>query len=137
MSSYIYLYIAMNADHKTPLFGSASTDAIINSMELVYVIDICAKFCLAYTPIGKTVSIRELSKTSKHYLETRFIWDLIPTIPLQLLNLNHHFHYKLLLIKVMRLKRGLEVFDVSSIIKYVSKRHFKIIIERVKDNEEL
>jgi len=67
----------------------------------------------------------------KRYLKGKFLWEFIPLVPLQLLDLNgqeHHFF----LIKCLRIIVGFETINVTSImdvIKRIQAKRLDIMIE--------
>lgn len=75
---------------------------------------------------------------SIRYLKSEFLTDLIPIIPLQIIDLggNQRFFY---LIKIIRLVKGLNVYDVPEIvskIKFFNNKEIERIIEHEKEKAE-
>tara|TARA_B110000285_G_C15112397_1_gene611931 strand:- start:1807 stop:2022 length:216 start_codon:yes stop_codon:yes gene_type:complete len=55
-------------------------------MEIVFAIDLVANFIISYPSSHKVspVPIKHINKIGMHYLNTNFMRDLIPLVPLQL-----------------------------------------------------
>ena len=81
MSSYVYAFVAAHRTNElTPWL------IVCNIVfEIVFVLDIIVNMILSYTEegTGNDVPVRSIFKISKRYLKGRFIFDLIPIIPLQ------------------------------------------------------
>jgi hypothetical protein len=58
-----------------------------------------------------------------HYLKTEFFWDFIPILPFQLLTLPRRRENLFFLIKLLRLRKGFKILDVTKL-----KGYFKYVI---------
>ena len=76
ISSYHYIYLAT--------FDNLKSWDI--AFEGIFLIEMICKFSLEYIPEDSTIPVRNIKKIAIHYLKTSFVYDLIPLIPLQLLN---------------------------------------------------
>jgi hypothetical protein len=69
---------------------------------------------------GETEPVSDLSRISKRYLKNGFLSDLIPLIPLPyLMGTNNIYGRLLYLLKLIRLKRGLDAFNVGVAIEAI------------------
>ena len=93
------------------------------------------QFLVEYTPPGQLVPVKDISLISMRYLKGEFLKDFIPIIPLQMVKMGDNGDERLFyLIKIMRLIKGLQVFDVANIMEIIKKQYQKkldkIILER-------
>jgi len=54
---------------------------------------------------------------AKEYITGKFIWDLIPLLPFQILELDRKRDRLFYLLKVMRIPKGFILFDVPKLMK--------------------
>jgi hypothetical protein len=68
--------------------------------------------------------VKDITQISLRYLKGEFYKDFIPIIPLQLLDFggDERLFY---IIKIMRLIKGLQVFDVAQIMVIIKKQYQK------------
>jgi hypothetical protein len=57
----------------------------------------------------------------RYALSDEFPLDFITIIPLQFINLKNNRHYLFFGIKMLRIIKGLHVFDVNKIMRWVKK----------------
>jgi hypothetical protein len=55
--------------------------------EAIFLIHCGLKFLVDFTIEGSKIPVRDISKISTHYLNTEFLADIIPIIPLQFIPL--------------------------------------------------
>lgn len=95
-------------------------------------------FFVEYTDPRTNENVRDLSKISWNYLTTQFITDLIPLIPLQAVRIQN-FQRLFYLIKLIRLQRGLELFNVTALmqrVEYFNKMKLKNLIDTDPEEAE-
>jgi hypothetical protein len=56
-----------------------------------------------------------------HYLMTDFMWDFIPLLPFQLFTMKNKRENLFFLIKLLRLRKGMKMLDVSMLKFYIKK----------------
>lgn len=76
-------------------------------------------FFVEYIPEGQTKPVRNLERIAWAYLKGDFAIDFIAILPLQIINMKRNRHYLFLLMKCIRLKKGLRMMEVSSIMKQI------------------
>jgi hypothetical protein len=100
VSSYIYASVAA---FKIPEPGS-TTDKIIVSFDVIFVLDILIQFILEYKPEDQFYKVRDLTLIAKRYIRTRFFLDLITVIPFASLYSESYENRKLFyIIKIIRI----------------------------------
>ena len=84
-------------------------------MEIVFAIDFFANFIISYPSTHKTapVPITHIDKIVINYLDTDFVRDLIPLVPLQLFSFDTFKEDLFWTIKTFRILRGFANLDVS------------------------
>lgn len=132
VSSYIAVYMAC---HRITMEGKGFTLVvfIMYSFEAVFMLDIFVNFLLSYeymSPLGKQVQ-RDVIEIAKHYLTTTFYKDLIPIVPLQMIELKNNRNTLFYLIKLFRLAKGFRLLDVFYLMKKI-KEIFKNYNENVQ-----
>ena len=121
LSSYVYGFAAafqMTTHVMEPDYNVMLLDT---GFFIVFSISMIFKFIKEYTPQGEQDPCRDLSMISARYLKGSFLTDLIPLIPLHwIINFRlHRWCNILFLVKVMRIWKGLHVFDVRTIMEKV------------------
>lgn len=104
--------------------------------ETIFLASICIQFLVEFTPPGQLTPVKDISQISLRYLKGEFYKDFIPIIPLQLLDLggDERLFY---VIKIMRLIKGLQVFDVAQIMVIIKKQYQKQLEDIIKNSPEL
>lgn len=83
-------------------------------------------------PDGSTRPVRDLEKISLNYLKTEFPTDFVAIIPFQLLSLKRRRENLFFLVKIIRLLKGLRLFQVSAIMKQIKKiynKHLQALVD--------
>mmetsp|Transcript_8274 Transcript_8274/g.12665 ORF Transcript_8274/g.12665 Transcript_8274/m.12665 type:complete len:275 (-) Transcript_8274:174-998(-) len=126
-SCYFYAFIAA--------FGLPSRGEFLNTAyvayESIFTISIVLNFFVEYQPDGSSFPVRDLFLVAKKYFRGTFIWDLVPLLPLQMLDLNG-YERLFFIIKIMRLVIGFRIFSVPKImalIKGFYKQRMEQLIE--------
>lgn len=68
-----------------------------------------------------------------NYLNTYFLIDLIPTLPLQLLSTKNYREFYI--IKTLRLTKGINFLDVSAITRYLTYYNTEIRLKDLIEND--
>lgn len=125
ISSFYYLGISANIHFDW--YGESSTQFYMAFFEIFFLIEIILQFFRKVTPEGKSKPLSEISDVSMNYLNNNFIHQLIPIIPFQYIGEidTMDSHYYFLLLKVYRLKRGLECYDVGHMMNWVKRYRLK------------
>lgn len=93
--------------------------------EIIFLIDFLIQFVVTHSLNKKDPQSKKI-KTPKEiaifYLKTEAIYDLIPLIPLQTLNLNGKETY-FNLIKIIRLRKGIEKLNISELMLVIKASH--------------
>ena len=87
--------------------------------EYIFMFDLIYNFFIEYYPdySGKFAKpIRDLSKIAVHYLQTTFLIDFIPLIPFHMIELPYNKGTVLYTVKLIRLKRAIELFDIQKMV---------------------
>lgn len=109
-SPYFYAWVALNGhekDEKLQLFFAYSYESI-------FAFNICINFLTDFVPDGEIVPEKDMAKIADRYLNGDFLQDFVPTFPLTFFfdNSNTKFWRLLYLVKIIRLIKGIEVYDV-------------------------
>lgn len=112
MSSYFYIFAAAHRDDSGPFYY------VMAFFEVIFTIDCLVQFVLSYDKVNSTeIGVeRRITFTSENYIKTRFLRDLIPLIPFHLINTQNGLGKLFYLIKLMRLKKGFELLNISKIM---------------------
>lgn len=124
LQSYVYVWFAA--------FSDDGRTTLMIVLESLFVFDMLLNFLTEFYQDGEIEPVRDLARISKRYLKAGFVSDLIPLLPLPFIVGAHTLPGRLLyLLKLFRLKRGLDAFDVGvaiSMIKFkIQKRTERII----------
>lgn len=118
-----YLYAWLTA-FGVPSSGSPARYVDV-AFEALFLLSLLLEFLTSYRPQSGDQEVREFAKISQRYLQGNFVPDLIPLVPLhwwfQFDNGNEKYF---MLIKIVRLYRGLSLFRVRN-IKDVIKNYFR------------
>ena len=102
---------------------------VFESMFFLYTI---LQFIKEYTPEFQLTPVRNLKLICRNYLETQFKWDIIPLIPLQEIKFGNNRNRLFFLIKLIRLFKGLKMFNVNAMMTFVKEYLYSYVIERSK-----
>ena len=86
-------------------------------------IDFLIQFLVDY-PIcaNSETSVKDFSKIFNRYIqEGDFVLNLIAVVPLQLIKLRKNYHELFYIVKIVRIKRGLEKLDIYVLMTYYKK----------------
>lgn len=124
ISSYLYGWMAV--------FGQIEADGTKNyfviyadyTFFVIFSITILITFVTDYKPQGETQSVKNLEKIAKRYLKDKFIYDFIAIIPFHWLHdmsyeSGNHRWNTLFLIKIIRMRKVNEIFNVQQFMKEV------------------
>ena len=114
ITSYIYTFIAAfgNNEYKN-----------IKFFEMIFCIDIIINFFTEIPPLDESEKPeRRIKVIVKAYLKGEFILDFLPIIPFDwMVPERDRIHRLLYLFKIIRLKRGLRLFNANKIMLFVKK----------------
>ena len=85
--------------------------------EIVFFLDMVFQFFKEYTSETTNLPVRDLGRIAGNYLENGLVTDAIALVPFQVLNLKNRRENLFFLIKLVRLGKGLRLFDVTAIMK--------------------
>jgi len=105
VSSYYYGWIA--SDNK--FHDSTNMIYVASILESIFLISIGIEFLTSYeNPNVRGVQVKDVEKIATRYLKGGFLYDLIPTIPLQFIKLPGHKERLFYIVKIMRLVGSLK-----------------------------
>ena len=81
--------------------------------------------------------IRDVSKTSNNYLSNGFKGDIIPLIPFQFLPMYRNRQYLFYAIKLYRITKGLQLYNVQVMTDAMKDYWQEVIVERLEEDPEL
>ena len=80
------------------------------------------KFFKEFKPVGNgstDPNVRSWQRIIQNYMLTDFLFDFIPIIPLQVIELTRHRERLFYLIKVVRFYKGFKVLKVSALMQQI------------------
>ena len=117
-SAYMYAFLACYGVNED---GPRDEEELLFEMlwEFVFLISIIKCFLTDYRVEGESFPKKNFFKIAQRYLKGDFMIDFIPIVPIPfMINLHTFPDGKLFyLLKIVRLKRGLEVFNVQAWIR--------------------
>lgn len=99
--------------------------------ESIFAIDIVKNFITEYTPDGEIVPVNDFFKIAERYFSSGFLIDFIPTFPITfILDMTVNKYGRICyLIKIIRLAKGLKIYNVNSMMGYLKERQAAKILE--------
>lgn len=82
----------------------------------MYIFDIIQKFTTTYRDPESDEKVYDSEKIISNYTKNGFFRDFIALIPLQLLQLPYNFENMFYLIKIIRITKAIEAFDIKNLI---------------------
>ena len=114
-SSYYYGYLCAGRYHF--LGGAESNDLwIVVGLEVTFLAHFVSQFFLEYEDESQK-KVRDMSKIAVNYLRTSFILDFVPLLPFNFIPMYRKREYLFYILKMTRIYKGFEIFDVPSIMK--------------------
>ena len=111
LSSYVYSYSAAFRLHDEREVIWTTFFTIF--FELIFLAHMVTQFILEYTPEGSKNPVRDYKRIAMHYInEGDFKADFIAIIPFQIITMRNGRQKLFLLIKLVRLAKGLKLFNV-------------------------
>ena len=106
------------------------------AFEVIFLIDMIVNFFLDFQTNSKTVKIitRDIREIVHRYVHGEFIWDLVPLLPLQYIEMESNLNFNFYLIKVIRLRKGFGAFSINQIV-YKVKEMWQRTIEKKFNND--
>ena len=105
--------------------------------ESYFLLTIVFTFFVEYEVVGQLVPVRDLKKIAENYMKGHFLLDLIPVIPLQLLEVSEQARAIFYIIKFIRIFIGIEFLSPGAIAEYITDYNIDVRIKNMieKDNE--
>jgi hypothetical protein len=94
------------------------------------------QFFLEYCPESTNVPVRDLKKIAINYLYGEFKFDILALLPFQIMTLKNNRQYLFFIIKLLRLAKGIRLFNVSKIMSYFQNLNFDYIQSMVDNNNK-
>ena len=116
-SSYVYAYMAAFRTANEP----GHLESVNYAFETLFAISIVMRFFVDYYEEGKQFPVRDLTLIAKNYLRTDFLYDFIPLIPLQELDLPRGYARFFYVIKIFRLFNGFKLLNVEHIMYHIKQ----------------
>lgn len=85
------------------------------AFELQFLLSLLVTFFVELEVEGQIQPVRDIQKIATNYVRGGFFWDLLPVLPLQLVEAGEGSQY-FYLIKIIRLYIGLDFLDPSAIV---------------------
>lgn len=136
VSSIFYLYLAAHRDSRWEEYWEHN-EAISIVMEIIFCIYMIIQFFKAYIPQYQTKEIRDFSQIAQRYFNGDFKLDLFALIPWAHFTEHPNNYQRLLyLLKLVRLKKGITIFDYHTLMKLIKKIFTKHISDKCKTDEK-
>lgn len=136
-SSYMYCMLAAyRKDADSIGAGEKAEDAdIVNQpwffwlFEVIFLVDMIVNFFLDFQQNNKTIQIisRDIREIVHRYVHGEFLWDLVPLIPLQYIEMENNLNFTFYLVKVVRLRKGFGAFTINQIVYKIKEKWQKYI----------
>ena len=108
-----------------------------NLFEFVFFIDIIVNCFRSYIDQSSLEVVDDWDKIVHNYLNTTFLIDMIPIIPLQLIKLENNANNIFLIIKTMRAFKSLGLLSVQKVMKLLLHHKSKITLAHVEKKRKL
>ena len=107
--------------------------------ETIFATNILVNFITDYIPDGEIIPERDLAKIADRYWHTDFLADLLPTFPFTFVFVNSHSKYWRLfyLIKIIRLVKGIEIYDVQLMMDYLKEKNMARVMNNIENDPSL
>lgn len=134
-SPYFYAWVALNGFEREERFYTSITIFF----ESVFAINIMLSFLTDFVPDGELVPERDLGKIADRYWHDGFMQEFIPTFPLTFLvdNSEHKFWRLIYLIKIIRLIKGIEIYDVQLMVDYLKEKNTQRVMKNIENDPTL
>ena len=107
-----YLYCTIMCKRYVEDDYHKSTMKWVIGFESIFLIHCGLNFLVDYTMEGSKTPVRDVAKTSSHYLDNGFKADFIPLIPLEFIPMYRNRQYLFYIIKLSRMAKGMELYNV-------------------------
>lgn len=134
-SPYFYAWVALHGHEK----DERALYSFVIIFETIFMFNILFHFLTDYVPDGEISPERDLAKIAERYLHTEFRMDFIPTFPLTFFfdNTSSKYWRLLYLIKVIRLIKGIEIYDVQMMMDYLKKKNTQNVLKNIENDPTL
>ena len=130
VSTYTYMYVATFRNGikmwNEPLYVFFEVNFAIHMLLQFF------KSYFAYGQDSMQKEVKSISQIGMNYLQTFFIIDLIPLIPLQYLDLPNNREKICYMVKIIRLEKGFRLLDVSRFLRVIKKAYFHYLEQKFK-----
>lgn len=131
VSSYLFVFMATFSDFQV---GETLYHVAIG-FEILFFLSMVKCFFTEYTPEGQTHSVKSLSLIAKNYIAKGFWLDLIAIVPIPFVFRGYHELIKLFyLLKIVRMTRGIELFEGSAFMGAVKKLSQKRMEKQIEED---
>ena len=132
ISSYWYGWVAAFSKHMDPMHGFSL------GCEVIFFLGIGINCLREYIPDGETNPVKSLPLIFKHYVKYGTFWEDIVTIfPLQIFFLGTGFSNYFYLIKMYRIKNGLEIFHVQNMTRIIREIVARRTLKKIKEDNNI
>lgn len=114
----------------------SSAEKLSFFFEIYFVFSIIFNFVLEYEIVGQTQPIRDLQKIVSNYAKGWFLIDLIPCIPLQLVDLGGK-EKDFYLIKNMRMYIGMSFLNIQAIMRFINYYNCEVRLANLIKNDPI
>lgn len=133
VSTYIYIFACVFGIQKIILENMILDYNIELWMEGFFALNILKNFWTTYSHKDCGRKVRSPGRIALNYIKGRFIYDLLPTIPITYFITEFNPALDLLyLFKMSRLKTGLKFLDSREWVKIIANTHKQRAIRRIK-----
>lgn len=107
--------------------------------ESIFGINILVNFFTDFVADGEVFPERDLAKIAERYIQTEFAIDFIPTFPITFFVDNSQEKYWRLfyLIKIIRLIKGIEIYDVQQMMEYLKEKNTQRVLKNIENDPTL
>lgn len=120
-SPYFYAWVALFGHEK----GEKGYLWVSICFESLFAMNILVNMLTDYVPDGEIIPERDIAKIAERYLKEEFMIDFIPTFPFTFFFDNSKQKYWRLfyLIRIIRILKGIEIYDVQMIMDYLKEKN--------------
>ena len=134
-SPYFYAWVALNGHEKDEYLQLC----FAYIYESIFALNICFNFLTDFVPDGEIIPEKDLAKIADRYLNGEFLKDFAPTFPLTFFFDNSHtkFWRLLYLVKIIRLIKGIEIYDVQVMMDWLKEKNMKRVMKNIENDPTL
>ena len=129
ISSYFYCSILCYRYTLPDDHHDSKTVTLVITFEIIFLIHCGLKFLVDFNVDGSKIPVGDIAKISTHYLNTGFWADFIPIVPFQFIPMYRNRQYLFYIIKLYRITKGLQLYNVQTIMDAVKTYWGKVVLE--------